>query len=377
MKKARKVRLKPTPEQFTLLWQSAGVARWAYNWVLNRQQTNHANGGKFISNNDLRKELTQLKKQEEFQWLGDVSNNVAKQAVKDACLAYQRFFKKQAAFPRFKSRKRSKPSFYNDYLKLKVKPNRMVLLEKIGWVETNEQLPLDVVYSNPRVSFDGKYWYLSVGIETELPTVDLTETVLGIDLGIKSFAVCSDEQEFPNIHKTQRVRKLEKRLKRLQRQVSRQYQLNKQGTRFIKTKNIQKSEQKIRRIHRILRHIRQNYLHQTTTAIVKTKPYRIVVEDLNIMGMMKNKHLARSIQQQGFYEFFRQLAYKCQFYGIDLVKAPRFYPSSKICSCCGVKKDKLKLSERIYRCNHCGTEIDRDLNAAHNLANYGQYLINS
>lgn len=306
MIKAKKVRLFPTKEQEQKLWQSVGTARFIYNWTLARQEENYKAGGKFISDNNLRKEITQLKKAE-LSWLNEVSNNVAKQAVKDACNAYKNFFKGLAKSPRFKSKKSGKKSFYNDTDKLKVKPKE-VLIEKVGWIKTAEQIPIGVKYTNPRVSYDNKYWYLSVGVEQEDIQEELTDVSLGVDLGIKDLAICSDGTVYKNINKSQSVRKIEKKLKRLQRQISRKYEKNKQGKEIVKTKNILKLEKKIQLIHRKLAHIRNNHLHQTTTRIVKTKPYRIVIEDL-------------------------------------------------------------KLSDRVYKCD-CGLEMDRDFNASINLANY-------
>ncbi|MFY8224974.1 RNA-guided endonuclease InsQ/TnpB family protein, partial [Clostridium perfringens] len=265
--------------------------------------------------------------------------------------------------------KNSKKSFYNDNIKLKVKENRLVNIEKVGWIKTNEQLPIGVKYSNPRISYDNKYWYISVGIEKEEVKEDLTDVSLGIDLGLKDLAICSDGTVFKNINKSNVVRKIEKRLKRLQRQVSRKYEQNKKGKEYVKTKNIIKLEKQIQQVHRRLANIRNNYLHESTTSIVKTKPYRVVVEDLNIKGMMKNKHLSDAIRKQGFYEFKRQLEYKCKFRGIKLVVADRFYPSSKTCSQCGEIKKDLKLKDRIYNCS-CGLSIDRDLNASINLSRY-------
>lgn len=258
-----RIRLRPTPEQESALWKSTGTARWVYNWSLARQEENHKKGNKFISDNDLRKEITQIKKQDDFIWLGKVSNNVAKQAVKDACDAYKKFFKGLADKPRFKSRKKSKPSFYNDNLKLKSKPNKLVLIEKIGWVKTSEQLSIDIKYMNPRVGFDGKYWYLTVGIEQEVVKPELTDVVVGIDLGVKDLAICSDGKVFKNINKTQAVRKTEKQLRRLQRRASRKYEMNKEGNRFVKTSNLIKIEKQIRHLHRRLTSIRDNYIHQT------------------------------------------------------------------------------------------------------------------
>ena len=370
---SKKVRLYPSEIQEKKLWQSVGTARFIYNWTLSKQEENYKNGGKFISDGILRKELTKLKKNE-LNWLNEVSNNVAKQAVKDACNAYKRFFNRLSDKPRFKSRKNSKKSFYNDNIKLKVKENRLVNIEKVGWIKTNEQLPIGVKYSNPRISYDNKYWYISVGIEKEEIKEKLTDVSLGIDLGLKDLAICSDGTVFKNINKSNVVRKIEKRLKRLQRQVSRKYEKNKKGKEYVKTKNIIKLEKCIQQIHRRLANIRNNYLHESTTSIVKTKPYRVVIEDLNVKGMMKNKHLSDAIRKQGFYEFKRQLEYKCKFIGIELVVADRFYPSSKTCSQCGEIKKDLKLKDRVYNCS-CGLSIDRDLNASINLKNAKEYKI--
>ena len=364
---AKKVRLYPTEEQERKLWQSVGTARFIYNWTLLKQDENYKQGGKFLSDNELRKQITQLKK-DELSWLKEVSNNIAKRAVKDACNAYKRFFKGLADKPKFKNRKRSKPSFYNDTDKLKVK-DKAVLLEKVGWVKIREQIPIGVKYTNPRISYDDKYWYISVGIDTEEFKEELTDTSLGIDLGIKDLAIRSDGTVYKNINKTHVVKKIEKRLKRLQRKVSKKYEQNKKGKEYVKTKNIIKIERTIQQTHRRLANIRHNYLHQTTTSIVKTKPYRVVIEDLNVKGMMKNKYLSDYIRKQCFYEFKRQLEYKCKLRGIEFIIADRFYPSSKTCSHCGQIKHNLKLNDRIYKCS-CGFIIDRDLNSAINLSKY-------
>ena len=371
---AKKVRLYPTKEQEQKLWQSVGTARFIYNYTLAKQEENHKNGGKFISDGTIRKELTQLKKSE-LTWLNEVSNNVAKQAVKDACNAYKRFFKGLANKPKFKSRKKSKPSFYNDTSKLKVKEKK-VLIEKVGWIKTNEQIPRDVKYNNPRITYDNKYWYLSVGVEVDKKEEELTDISLGIDLGLKDLAICSDGKIFKNINKTKKVKKLEKKLKQKQRQISRKYEINKikkeGGVRcqFIKTNNIEKLENTIKLIHRKLSNIRNNYIHQVTTSIVKTKPYRIVIEDLNITEMMKNKHLSDLVRKQCFYKFRKYLIYKSELNRIELVIVDRFYPSSKTCSQCGFIKKDLKLNDIIYKCPHCGTVIDRNYNASLNLSMY-------
>lgn len=364
----KKVRLKPTELQEQQLWKSAGTARWAYNWALDRKEKHYTRGGNFLSDNDLRKEITQLKKLEEFSWLSEVSNNIPKQAIKDACDAYKKFFKYLADKPKFKSRRKSKPSFYNDIGKLKVKDG-IVLIEKIGWIKTAEQLPIGEKYTNPRISFDGKYWYVAVGTEQEQVIERLTSEVIGIDVGIKVLASCSNGMMFKNINKSQRVKKLEKRLRRLQRKVSRKYHKNKKGVRYVKTCNIIKVEKRIRVLHRKLTGLRSNHIHQATSAIVKTKPCKVVVETLNIKGMMKNRHLSKAIAQQKLYDFKLKLQYKCEKHGIEFVEADRWFPSSKLCSSCGAIKKDLKLSDRVYRCN-CGLVIDRDHNASINLSRY-------
>ena len=364
---AKKIMLYPTEEQEEKLWQSVGTARFIYNWTLNKQEENYKNGGKFIKDTDLRKEITKLKK-DELLWLNEVSNNVSKQAVKDCCNAYKNFFKGLADKPKFKSRKKSKPSFYNDTDKLKAK-EKLVLIEKVGWIKTKEQVPMNVKYTNPRISYDNKYWYLAVGIEIEQPAIQLTSESLGIDVGVKNLAICSNGMIFKNINKSKEVRRLKKLLKRKQKQCSRKYEINKKGKEYAKTKNISKLEKEIKLIHRKLSNIRLNYIHQVTTKIVKTKPSRVVMEDLNIKGMMKNKHLSKAIAEQCLYDFKLKMKYKCDFYGIEFVEADRFYPSSKICSSCGSIKKDLKLSDRKYICS-CGLNINRDYNASINLSRY-------
>lgn len=358
----KKVRL-IVDKEISKLYQSAGTARWAYNFTIKMQQTNHRLGGTFISHNDLRKHITKMKKTSKYKWLNEVSNNVVKQAVKDACKAYQFFFKGKTRYPRIKTRKHSVASFYNDSVKLKAKDNK-VLLEKIGWVKTAEKLPIKCNYYNPRVKFDGKYWYLSVGIEVDPIEQKLDDRTIGIDVGIKELAVTSDGVFYKNINKTASVRKAEKRLKRLQRRASKKYKIGKP-----KSKNLVKLEGNIRKQHRHLAHIRTNHVHQVSAEIVKSKPSRIVMEDLNIKGWMKNKHLARSIANQKLYFLKQCIQYKCELNGIAFIKADRWFPSSKICNRCGSLNKNQKLSDRTYRCT-CGYHCDRDLNASYNLRDY-------
>lgn len=203
-----------------------------------------------------------------------------------------------------------------------------------------------------------------------------TNDGIGIDLGIKDLAVVSNiEKPFKNINKTSKVRRLEKKLKRKQRQISRKYEMNKQGKKFIKTKNIIKLEEQIRKINQQLTNIRHNYIHNITSSLVKSKPNYIVIEDLNVKGMMKNKHLSKAVAQQCFHEFRRQLTYKCKWSNVELRIVDRFYPSSKMCSECGSIDKNLKLSDRTYVCTECGCILDRDKNASFNLKNAKEYKI--
>ena len=360
---AKKVRIIPTPEQENLLRRFAGAARWTYNKYLYINQLMYDAykeiGGERYSAAKFRKELTQLKKTEEYAWLNDISSNVIKQAVRDADNALSRFIKGKTGVPKFKSRKHPRQSFYVNYESLK-RTDHGFQGEKLGILRTSEPLPkVKTHYSDPRITCDGKFWYLSVGYSVKSKQEELADQVIGIDLGIKELAVLSTGKIYPNINKTKRVRMLEKRLKRAQRRLSRK---DKTGNNYLRQVKI------IRLLYKHLYDIRQNYLHQTTTEIVKTKPSVIVMEDLNVQGLMKNRHLARAIAEQKWYEFRRQISYKCELYGIQLILADRFYPSSKTCSGCGYYKRDLKLNDRVYICPECGLKIDRDLNAAINLA---------
>ena len=378
--------LVPNNKQKTKLFQYANTARFAYNWALGREQENYKNGGNFISDGELRKEFTQLKKQDEYKWLNDVSNNVTKQAIKDACEAYKRFFKGYSKFPRFKSKKHSTPSFFQDNIKIKFTDTHVKVegfsiskkknKQKLNWIRLAEhgRIPIDYKYSNPRIKYDGINWYITVGVEYEDSTTLPSNNGIGIDLGIKDLAICSDEHKYKNINKTQSVKKLEKQKRRLQRSISRRYEQNKKGDSYCKTSNIIKSEKELLKLNHRLANIRQNYLHQTTSEIIKRKPSFIVLEDLNVRGMMKNRHLSKTVQQQCFYEFRRQIEYKANWINIQVIIADRFFPSSKLCSCCGNIKKDLKLSDRIYRCE-CGNVIDRDYQASLNLKRYGEMVL--
>ena len=386
MVKAIKVMLIPNNVQKTKLFQYAGASRFAYNWALAREKENYEKGGKFISDSELRKEFTRLRHSEEYAWLLNISNNVTKQAIKDACTAYQNFFKGLQKFPRFKSRKRSMPKFYQDNVKIQFSDthvkfegfssSRKANKQKRNWVRLAEhgRIPTDVKYRNPRISFDGLNWWISVCVEFPDCRETLNEDGVGIDLGIKDLAVCSDAVKYKNINKSQKVKKLEKQKRRLQRSISRSYENNKQGKEYCKTKNVIKKEKLLLTLNHRLTNIRHDHLHHITSEIVKREPSFICIEDLNVKGMMKNRHLSKAVQQQGFYEFRRQMEYKSKWNNIQVIIADRFFPSSKLCSCCGKIKKDLKLSERIYKCE-CGNVIDRDLQAALNLKKYGEDVL--
>lgn len=386
MIKTMRVMLIPNNKQKTKLFQCANTARFIYNWTLAKEQENYKNGGKFISDVDLRKEITKLKKTDEYAWLNDISNNVPKQAIKDACNAYKRFFKGYSKFPKFKSKKHSTQSFYQDNVKIKFTDTHVKVegfsgskkknKQKINWIRLAEhgRIPTDCNYLNPRIKYDGVNWWITVAIEYKCAINNSSNDGVGIDLGIKDLAICSDGNKYQNINKTQKIKNLEKRKCRLQRSISRKYEKNKEVSRYCKTNNIIKSEKELLKLNHKLTNIRHNYLHQTTSEIVKREPSFICIEDLNVKEMMKNRYLSKAIQQQGFYKFRKQIEYKAKWNNIPVIIADRFFPSSKLCSCCGNIKKDLKLSDRIYKCE-CGNVIDRDCQAALNLKRYGENVL--
>lgn len=374
-----KVRLEPNNKQAQKLRQFAGAARYAYNWALAKENEAYELGNGFISDNELRKQFTKHKANND--WLYNISNNVTKQAIKDAVIAFTNFFNGRANFPKFKTKKKSRPSFYQDVFTFKAtethiklekisdskRPNKL----KLNWIKLSEKGRIPVLesgYKNPRITFDDIHWYVSVGVEHLDDFIHIpTNQGIGIDLGIKELAVCSDGNTYKNINKTDKVKRLEKQKRRVQRQLARKYLLNKQGNSYVKTKNIVKAELKLLKKSHKLTNIRRDNIHKVTTDIVKREPSFIVLEDLNISGMLKNKHLSKSVREQNFYRFRELLTYKAENAGIKLIIADRFYPSSKTCSNCGAVKQSLKLTERVFVCNECGLEIDRDLNASLNL----------
>ena len=302
MVKAIKVMLIPNNVQQTKLFQYAGASRFAYNWALAREKETYEKGGKFISDSELRKEFTRLRHSEEYAWLLNISNNVTKQAIKDACSAYKNFFKGLQRYPRFKAKKKSMPKFYQDNIKIQFRDthvkfegfsfSRKANKQKLNWVKLAEhgRIPTDAKYRNPRVSFDGLNWWISVCVEFPDCRDRSNHDGIGIDLGIKDLAICSDGNTYKNINKSQTVKKLEKCKRRLQRSVSRKYEHNKKGGSYCKTNNIVKKEKLLLKVNHRLANIRKDYLNQTTSEIVNRKPRFICIEDLNVSGMIKNRH---------------------------------------------------------------------------------------
>ena len=354
---------------------------------MSREQENYKIGNKFLSDNDLRKEFTQLKKTEGYQWLNQISNNVTKQAIKDACDSYKKFFKGYSQYPKFKNKRESRPSFYQDTAKIRFTDTHVKVegfssskkqnKQKLNWIKLAEKgrIPTNCKYSNPRITFDGINWWISVGIEYNSVIEQSTNEGIGIDLGIKDLAICSNKETYKNINKTSKVKELEKKKRKLQRQISRKYIMNKERSSYRKTSNIIKSEKELLKLNHKLTNIRHNYRLQVINDIINRKPMFITIENLNVKGMMKNRHLSKALQQQSLYEFTRVLSYKCQWNGIELRQVDRYYPSSKLCHECGNVKYDLKLSDRTYICEECGNVIDRDYQASLNLRDAIEYKV--
>ena len=408
-----KVMLVPNNKQTTKLFEYSGASRFAYNWALHKEMESLKNKRGFISAKDLRKEFTQLKKKKGVEWLNTISNNVTKQAIKDLVKAYIRFFKlrmqpgykpytkkqldhakrvgKVLTFydtqghPKFKvKRDVQRYGFYQDSVKIKFTETHVKVegfstskrknRQKLNWIKLAEKgrIPLGCKYTNPRITYDGIHWWISVGVEVDNKSLKYGSQSegIGIDLGIKELAVCSDGNVYKNINKTKKIKDLEKRQKRLQCSISRKYENNKKkGGSYCKTKNIIKAEKQKLKIEHRLANIRKNYQLQTISEIINRKPKFIVIEDLNVSGMMQNKHLSKAVQDQGLREFRQRLENKSTYLKFPLVVADRWYLSSKLCNCCGAVKKDLKLSDRVYKCT-CGYTADRDYNASKNLRDY-------
>lgn len=375
-----KVRLLPTKEEEHKFFNFCNAARFVYNYILDYSQTYYAMYGTNPSLQECTKEIQKLKynrheDDRDYSWLQSVPVAVTVRAIKDLKEGYNRFFNGLGNVPQFKKKGKVRPSFYQRTDGIKIYGDR-ITITGVGRVKysTNNYGLLEGItkFANPRVTFDGKYWYIAFGIDMKEQQHKKYNDPIGVDLGIKILAVVSDGRVFKNVEKeNSNYIKTEKRLLKLQRKFSRQYeQLNKEGRNYKDSKNIAKTKEKIKLANRRLKNIRETYLHTITSEIVKTKPSKVVVENLNVKGMMKNKYLAKSVAKQSFHTFKIMLKYKCEYHSILFVEADRYYPSSKLCSRCGYKKEKLSLSERVYSCDNCGSTIDRDLNASINLSLY-------
>lgn len=375
MIKGYRIRIYPNKEQKILIEKHIGCCRFLWNYMLSLQNENYEKGNKYISRYDMIRSLTLLKKQEEYLWLNEVSNTSLQNICIDLDKDFKGFFKKLNGYPKFKSKKKSKNIYPVCCNRFYFKDNIHIQIQMLGIVKckTDFKVPIGKhKFSNVRLSKELNKYFISFGLECENQVRKLNDYSMGIDLGVKELAAVSygdDSLIFHNINKSSKMRKLNRELKHLQRSVSRKYEENRQGNKYIKTNNIIKLEKKIYKINRKISNIRTNYIHQITHKLVELLPKRVVMENLNVSGMIKNKHLSEAIAGQGFYRFISYMKYKCEWNGIEFIQADKFYPSSKTCSCCGKIRKDLKLSDRVFRCE-CGAEIDRDINAAINLKNY-------
>lgn len=364
-----RIRLFPTREQEQQFRQFSGVARFIYNWSLDQRIQYYNETGESLTLTDLLKLYQDLKYSTEYEWLQDTPEAISKQSIKDMLKAFSLFHKRgNKGFPRFKKKSKTKLSFYQRTDNLRLIDSTHIKITGITTPVRVRETELPVQVLNSRVTYDNKYWYLTYSYEVQEQSLSMSGNIIGIDLGIKNLAVCSDGAIYKNINKTsKRIKKLEKKLKHTQRRLSKRYL-----TKHTKSNNTLKLENKLRLLHRSITNIRTTYLHEVTMFIVKTKPYAIVIEDLNIRGMMKNKHLSDAIGKQGWYKFREFLTYKCTFYGVRLLVAERTFPSSRLTSCCHHKLTNLKLSDREITCPVCRQTIDRDYNASLNLAQWGK-----
>lgn len=386
--KAFRIRLHPNNKQETMMSRYAGAARYVYNWTLDQFYKNH-----IYDEHAIRKAFTQYKKLPGNEWLNDISNDVLKQSIRDACAAWDRHKKGLADKPRYKSRDKSQPSFYQDTCKIKFTEDRVRIqkLSKskrksrdvVNWVKLAERnrVPLDAKYYNPRFTFDGEYWYLSIAIEVSdepgLSNKPKSDGI-GIDLGVKSLAIVSDGTSYPNLNKTDYLKKLEKRKKRLQRSIFRKYTANnpglakagnnfKKGKRYRRSRNTEKAIKKFKRASNRITNIMHAYLLDVVRTILSKNPEYVALEDLNVKGMLKNHKIAKSLAGQRFGLFRDLMEREATKHGIEIGFVNRWYPSSKTCSRCGHVKHDLTLADRTYVCPQCGLTIDRDLNAAINI----------
>ena len=383
MLKNFKTEIDPTEEQKVKIRKTIGTCRFIYNFYLAHNKELHENGKTFMSSHQFRVWLNNeyLPDHPEYAWIKEAYSKAVTQSVNHGQTAFTRFFKHQSGFPKFKKKGKSDIKMY--FVKNNPKDCRCerhrINIPSLGWVRIKEKgyIPTTkdgYVIKSGSVSMKADRFYVSVLIEIpDNKTTDIYSEGIGIDLGLKDFAILSNGKKYKNINKSARLKKLEKQLIREQRCLSRKYENLKKGESTQKA-NIQKQRLKVQKLHHRIDNIRTDHINKTIAEIVKTKPSYITIEDLNVSGMMKNRHLSKAVASQKFYEFRTKLKVKCDDNGIELRIADRFYPSSKICHCCGSIKKDLKLSDRIYKCS-CGYVEDRDLNASLNLKDAVTYKI--
>lgn len=390
MLKSYKTEIDPTPEQKQHINRTIGACRYVYNFYLAHNQEMYEVEKRFVSGMDFSKWLNNefIPNNPDFHWIKEVSSKSVKQSIMDAERAFKNFFKGKSRFPRFKKKARSdvKMYFVKTDAKVIIKCERhRIKIPTLGWVRLKEKgyiptNPKTHIIKSGAVSCKAERYYVSVLVEEQEPQKPvLNDFGIGIDLGLKDFAVCSNGKTYKNINKSSQIRKLEKKLKREQRSLSRKHEsykkLNKNMKGVATRQNIQKQKLKVQELHQRLDNIRTDHINKVISELVKAKPMWITIEDLNVSGMMKNRHLSKAIAQQKFFEFRTKLLAKCSAYGIELRIVDRFYPSSKTCHNCGCIKSDLKLSNRTYHCCECGYAEDRDYNASLNLRDCRTYKI--
>ncbi|SUY43208.1 RNA-guided endonuclease InsQ/TnpB family protein [Clostridium perfringens] len=386
MKRAYKIEIDPTAEQKSKIHQTIGVSRFIYNFYIAHNKEIYDREGKFVSGMDFSKWLNNeyIPNNKDMKWIKEVSSKATKQAIMNGDKSFRDFFKKAKGFPKFKKKKNQDVKAYfpkNNKTDWTIERHR-VKIPTLGWIRLKEfgYIPVNSIVKSGTVSQKADRYYVSILVEeNDKKVYKSTNEGVGIDLGVKEFVVCSDGIKFKNINKTSTVKKIEKKLKREQRKLSRKYESLKIRNKNIKEgratrQNIQKQVVKVQKLHQRLTNIRTDYINKIVSSIIKQKPSYITIEDLNVKGMMKNKHLSKAIASQKFFEFKTKLTVKCKENHIELRIVDRFYPSSKTCSNCGEIKQDLKLSDRIYKCD-CGLTIDRDLNSSINLKNAKEYKI--
>ena len=381
--KSFKTEINPTEEQKARIRRTIGTCRYVYNFYLGHNKALHDNGEKFMTGKDFSLWLNNeyIPDNPDKTWIREVYSKAVKKSIEDGCTAFTRFFKHQSDFPKFKKKGKSDVKMYfvrNNPKDCQCERHRLKI-PTLGWVRIKEKgyIPTTkdgYMIRSGTVSVKAGRFYVSVLVE--IPDVNIDNSSnegIGIDLGLKDFAIISNGKTYRNINKSAGLKKLEKQLIREQRSLSRKYENLKKGE-STQRANIQKQKLKVQKLHHKMDNIRTDYINKTIAEIVKTKPSYITIEDLNVKGMMKNRCLSKAVASQKFYEFRTRLKAKCDENGIELRVADRFYPSSKTCHHCGSVRKNVKLSDRIYRCE-CGYVADRDFNAALNLKDAKTYRI--